>query len=449
MKNIFLLLLMFLTHQFIFAQEIEMKFPEFAGRTYEFLIFQGNEVIKAQQGTIPEGGIFTLSIPSNYAPYTGMSKWLLTNSEQGGGLDLAIPGHGFSVQCLSNQPNDDNIFYYGYDPVNELNRLYREQQLIVEKFEVMNRAVSLYESNSEIYDVFKIELDNLKLDYVNFVNQLKVNSNYNARFLPIVNLTNGLSHQLSEDYEAKMESNALFIADLLNINDLYTSGHWSGIISSWIMLHVQGFGDQSRFLSDFRKISNRINDPKIYSDFVSRVTQNLTSSGQDTMIDLIASDVLKSGKIIQFVGPLAVYRNAIIGQKAPDLIVLSTNGNSSQKIKSEQFAQDGYQKSFLIFYQSGCGPCEDLLNQIPENYDFFKSKGIDIIAVSADETFETFQIKAEKFPWQRSYIDFKGFDGVNFRNYAVMGTPTIYLINKQGIIEKRMSNIEQMLGEAK
>jgi len=31
-----------------------MKFPEFVVRTYEFPIFKGNEVVKAQQGTIPE-----------------------------------------------------------------------------------------------------------------------------------------------------------------------------------------------------------------------------------------------------------------------------------------------------------------------------------------------------------------------------------------------------------
>jgi len=72
------------------AQNITMEFPAFAGKTYDFVIFQGSKAEKVMQDTIPKNGKFVLKIPKKYAPYTGMCRWLFTNSEQGGGIDMAI-----------------------------------------------------------------------------------------------------------------------------------------------------------------------------------------------------------------------------------------------------------------------------------------------------------------------------------------------------------------------
>ena len=51
-----------------FAQKIEMLWPAFAGKTYDFIIFQD---------TIAKDGSFVLSVPEKYAPYKGMSRWFL------------------------------------------------------------------------------------------------------------------------------------------------------------------------------------------------------------------------------------------------------------------------------------------------------------------------------------------------------------------------------------
>ena len=44
------------------AQNIQMEFPEFAGKSYEFKIFQGEDII-VDKVSIPPDGKFTLSIP--------------------------------------------------------------------------------------------------------------------------------------------------------------------------------------------------------------------------------------------------------------------------------------------------------------------------------------------------------------------------------------------------
>jgi len=53
------------------------------------------------------------------------------------------------------------------------------------------------------------------------------------------------------------------------------------------------------------------------------------------------------------------------------------------------------------------------------------------------------------FPWEDTFCDFKGMLGVNFRSYAVLGTPTLVLINAKGIIELRTSKLDEVLINSK
>ena len=63
-----------------------MEFPAFAGKTYDFIIFQGSQTLTEVQDTIPANGKFSIQVPQDYAPYTGMSRWLITGTTTGGGL---------------------------------------------------------------------------------------------------------------------------------------------------------------------------------------------------------------------------------------------------------------------------------------------------------------------------------------------------------------------------
>lgn len=65
------------------AQTVQLEFPAFAGKTYELVLFQGDKTIKAIEGTLPADGKVSLVIPPQYAPYTGMCRWLITNTAGG------------------------------------------------------------------------------------------------------------------------------------------------------------------------------------------------------------------------------------------------------------------------------------------------------------------------------------------------------------------------------
>ncbi len=435
------------------AQTIEIKFPAFSGKTFEFILFQGDKSVKIYENdTIPKNGLVKIVIPKEYAPYTGMCRWLITNTAEGGGLDMAIHGTGFKVTCLSAQPNNDNIVFEGYDAMHELNRLHALQQTIIDKFETMSKAIQLYENKHPLYQTFSKEKEVQVAAYEKFHHDLKNNPNYNARMLPIFNLVSGIPPKLTDDYELRAKLVNDYIVNELDYEHLYTSGHWTGIIQSWVQMHAQFYNDKDKFVKDFSIINNKITDPKKYTDWVGKVTYYLTQFSKDDFIEAIAPFVITSNKVTSYEGKtMQVYVKAMIGSQAPDLVITEHIGkvedhqHKTTVLKSSQLAVENYQTTLIVFYQSGCGPCEELMQKLPQQYAILKSKGIRVITISADEGEQVFLNTSKNYPWEDKYCDYEGINGINFKNYAVLGTPTIYVIDKSGKIEAKVATMEEVL----
>ncbi|RLJ30688.1 AhpC/TSA family protein [Chryseobacterium sp. 7] len=444
MKKVILLALGFLFTNSN-AQNIRMVFPQFAGKSYDFIIFQGDKQKTVVQGTIPQDGKFSLTIPKEYAPYTGMSRWLITNSQEGGGIDMVIPGKDFSVSCPEKEPNDTNITYKGNDQINELNKLYKEQQLILMRHESMLQATKAFSKEDKSYNLFEERYKEQKNFYKNFQDRLSKNSDYAQKFLQIVNLTQGLGPQLEDTEEKNARNIAQYLTQKMDWNALYTSGHWSNIISSWVSIYTQVLNSPFRFVEDFVKISTQISDKNMYADFAGRTAYFLNEQGKDAYISAIAPLVISSGKVINYEGSLALYQKGTVGQTAPDLIVKDSTNTSTVINLKDYASQINYDKTLLLFYASGCGSCENLLQQMPMYYSQIEAKGIHIIAISADKEEKIFKAKAKDFKWKDVYCDYKGIQGENFKNYAVTGTPTLILVDNKGKIELRTAEIKEIL----
>ena len=82
---------------------------------HAWIIFQGEKQITVESGVVASDGQVTLVLPDEYKDYRGMTRWLL---KSGGGLDMIYVGRSFSVECLSEKPNAENIIYTG-NPEND------------------------------------------------------------------------------------------------------------------------------------------------------------------------------------------------------------------------------------------------------------------------------------------------------------------------------------------
>lgn len=80
-----------------------------------------------------------------------------------------------------------------------------------------------------------------------------------------------------------------------------------------------------------------------------------------------------------------------------------------------------------------------------DNYNTMKNKGFRIITIAADTETKVFNDTSLKHPWKDKYCDFVGTNGVNFKNYAVIGTPTMYVLDSKGNIYSKMATISDVL----
>ncbi|MCT4288147.1 alkyl hydroperoxide reductase [Elizabethkingia anophelis] len=268
-----------------------MFFPHFAGRTYDFIIFQGLETKTVAQGTIPADGKFILNIPEEYRTYTGMSRWLITNSREGGGLDMYIPGHDFSVSCESVIPNDKNIIYTKNVGNRKLNDLYSTQEVIIQRYETMQQALKVFTVSNKNYAVFRQESEKQQNAYKVFHSKLLNNPDYIEQLIPIINITRGIGTQLYEESNKKeyLPLNITrYIRDTMDWKVLYTSGHWNTVIDIWVVIHIKEIKDIQNFARDYQKIHKRmIGSEKMDVEFTQRVLYNLQQNKATEYINAI------------------------------------------------------------------------------------------------------------------------------------------------------------------
>ncbi len=452
MKNfIFYIVLFFVGVSNVNAQTINLEFPYFAGQAYDFTIFQGDKRITLQSNTIPKGGKVQLILPKEYKGYKGIAQWYLTNSKTGGGLDLIINNEDFSVTCLDSIPTAESIVYKNTTENLIDKATYKKQQQLFEKHDAMLATKRAYDKESNLYKLASTEYTSLLQQYVEYSKGLSTTTLYADKFRQIVNITMGIGTIITTDEKEKANNINDFIVNELDFEVLYTSNHWEGVINSWVQIQTIVLKDDSKFLEDSKTILQRLPSNKIYTDFVSNMTKELTTIGKDYILDALTSEIKHSKRLLHYDGVLNIYQQDLSGT-APDISIVTYYGTNENKTKKNTVLKSTELNSkftLLVFYKSGCGPCEDTMKGLMQNYNEIVSKGYRIITIAADIDEETYIKTSQAFPWKDKYCDFEGSKGINFKNYAVLGTPTIYSIDAKGFIKSKIATIDEFLSQVK
>jgi thiol-disulfide isomerase/thioredoxin len=183
------------------------------------------------------------------------------------------------------------------------------------------------------------------------------------------------------------------------------------------------------------------------------MTFYLTQYGKDDYIAAIAPMVIGSGKVTSYEGKtMEVYVKAMVGSQAPDLVITEHIGkveDHNHSTKTIQTKNLNSKYSLLVFYKSGCGPCEETMQGLQGNFKDLTSKGTRIITISSDTDEQVYANTSFNFPWKDKYCNFDGSKGINFKNYAVIGTPTLFILDNKGIILEKIATVEQLLAWSK
>jgi peroxiredoxin len=119
-----------------------------------------------------------------------------------------------------------------------------------------------------------------------------------------------------------------------------------------------------------------------------------------------------------------------VGDQAPDFVLTSLDG------KTYQLSELRGQGVFLNFWGTWCPPCKEEMPYMENQYQVFKDRGVEIIAVDIDES--ELAVK--------SFVDRYGLtfpvvidEGEVVNAYDIGPLPTTFLIDENGKIVKKIT----------
>jgi peroxiredoxin len=208
---------------------------------------------------------------------------------------------------------------------------------------------------------------------------------------------------------------------------LAASGYWNYVISATFDL----FPDRKDFAGAMVSNLKRTKSQQVFEQLANDLITICEQYGWADAEDIIVSYLQSSRRITNAQGKLraAFEQNKIkAGQNALPIEEIEDLSNS-----------------LLIFYDSGCDHCQNEIAAIKKHYSEFQSQGIRIISIAADKDSAEFTNYANTFPWKDKLCDYQGFNGKNFVKYSVLGTPTLFLIDKKRKIVGRYAQLEDVI----
>ncbi|OCB75991.1 hypothetical protein B0A79_02165 [Flavobacterium piscis] len=429
MKNIFIVLISICLISSIEAQTIHLSLPHFGGKDYTYAITKGDkkDTIIAK-GKLDSKGKTVLKLPLSQKGYVGMSSFQL---KEGGGIDIIINNENFTISCNEAQPTLDNIKFVGSQENEFLIKQYQEQQQLLEKASVINAALQLYAKEESLYPGLETEYGKLKQRFKAVQLDTEQSKLYASRFIEINNFLMGIGSSLDQNETEKSQQYRDFFRNKVNMEWLYTSNLWSPVISSWFTMHNNVVKNDNLLVEDAKAILERIPSKPVYTSFADKLVVMLSKAGKDELVSSIGTYIGTSGKI-ENPGHnlLAAMGGPQTGMKAPELIW-----------KEGNYSFDKKQKTLLVFYETGCNNCDNEINLLIGNYQELQKKGYEIVTAASDVDPAEYQKNADRFPWKKKFSDFRGQAGYNFISFGVIGTPTIFVIDENGIITGRYAHL--------
>ncbi|MFH1156158.1 MAG: TlpA disulfide reductase family protein [Pseudomonadota bacterium] len=105
----------------------------------------------------------------------------------------------------------------------------------------------------------------------------------------------------------------------------------------------------------------------------------------------------------------------------------------------------GEKPVFLVFWATWCRSCKEEVPAINELYEKFASKGMEFLAVGVGINDSETRVKKFASKHNLSYPVAFDPDGMESKKFGVLGTPTILVIDKGGVIRYRASIVPEDL----
>lgn len=156
-------------------------------------------------------------------------------------------------------------------------------------------------------------------------------------------------------------------------------------------------------------------------------------------LNLYPAEVKKSSIAQEIADHVSRLEKVDVGAKFPNIKLNTLEGKEFElaSLKGKVFVID--------FWASWCGPCRKENPNMVKLYNDFHPKGLEMIGISLDKSFEPWKVAVEKDGLTWMHIsDLKYWQSEAAKLYVVMSVPTTILIGKDGKIVARGLHGEEL-----
>lgn len=408
------------------AQRVHIEFSNFPNHNASLCLKRGLACDTVWKGTLDATGKVVVELQGKVEGYLGMAD-LTIDAPNKVNVDFVLSDKE-NVQIYSSEksPNAGSIIFSNSPENKFLKTHFMAQAVRQHKIMLLAEAQRLYDKESPFYATLGAQINLLGAELQSLDTELLSSKLYAAKFIEFYNFNQKLAKlpMLSLEEIASLRK---FLCDSLDIDNLFTSGFWYPIINSSLVLYANDAPYHKDFINDMAKILNRATSEIVFNTLADNVFTICETMGWNEEVVELSYFLMNSGRLKNVQGNLKTLMSLYKVSKGNKAINLSQGAIPMKK-------------TILVFYETGCGACEFEMEQLIANYSLLKEKGYDLVSVSADKDINTFSNLAATFPWQAKFCDLKGFDGPDFKNYGVIGTPTFYII-EDGIIQGRYAQL--------
>lgn len=440
MKNIYFLFCLFINFAFN-AQIITLDFPNYKEKKASIITIHGIEKDTIGSVILDKNGQGIFTVDQKQLP--GLAT--LSFKEKPLNYEFIVSSNENPIIKYSGKNEQITTIDIANSPENEHLQDWFSRLIPLKQKSALNDALSKYykkedtfskQLNSEKNIVYK-ELKSLE----NIINS---SSSYAAKFIKLrVDQEEMVPKTVADDQQATQARNYFKTIDF---EALYTSSLWQPIINSCLAAYGKESPFYEKFGTDVIGILKRTQNLETYTALADASISITESFAWNKDQQEIAQFLINDKRLLNPTGKLARLvdiQKSNIGNKGKDLMIFETTDKKEPKITILKTNELSQKYSLLIFYLSDCEHCERELKQLKEIYLEIKNKGFRVISIAGDSDENLFKTIAVNFPWEDKFYEKNGFQGINFQNYGVLGTPTMYVLDKEGVIKARLATMQE------
>jgi peroxiredoxin len=186
---------------------------------------------------------------------------------------------------------------------------------------------------------------------------------------------------------------------------------------------------------------------KLYNDLVKYLFQYFEKYSLFTASEYIALKALNQKEVTlnsALVNKLESYRKMRVGNMAPNFeLVGDVLKNGVVVKKTIRLADINAKYKLVIFGGSWCSQCRAEMIQLLPRYNFWRSKGLEVVFISLDTDKKEFENFTAPFPFY-SACDYKKWETQVAKDYYVSSSPTIFLLDSNNKIILRPPTVESL-----